>query len=292
MVAFLYPGQGSQRPGMGKELLERPWTREILARAQEVLGYSPAAALEDREKLARTAFVQPLLLLTEWLITEALIREARLLPLVACGHSLGEYAALAAAGMISWEKALRLVALRGRLMEEAAEQHPGAMAAILAPEIEVERIAAQAGCFAVNYNAPEQVVISGERAAVERAVEIARTQGIRAIPLPVAGPFHTPFMREAEEKMRRALEEVEFKRPQVSFISAVSGVPERDPERIRELMCRQMTSPVRWTRVVRSLEAMGVKEAVEAGPRDVLTKLGRRISSRINFGTWRDHVGV
>ena len=144
---------------MGAELLRYPWASEILRWAEGILGYPPAEALADREKLGHTSHVQPLLLLVERLVTEALVREAGIAPDVACGHSLGEYAALAAAEVIGWDEALRLVALRGRLMEEAARRHPGAMAAVLAPPGEVERIAAEAGCFAVNYNAPDQVVV-------------------------------------------------------------------------------------------------------------------------------------
>jgi len=290
VVAFLFPGQGSQRPGMGRVFLRCPWALAIVLEAAEILGYSPLEAWDDPERLGRTSYVQPLLLLVEWLSTEAMVREAEIFPEAVCGHSLGEYAALAAAEVIDWDEALRLVALRGRLMEGAAREHPGSMAAIIAPEGEVERIAAEAGCYAVNYNAPEQVVVSGERGAVERAVELARDRGFRAIPLKVSGPFHTPFMREAEEEMRRALEEIAFMPPNVIFISAVSGRPESDPERIRELMARQMTSPVRWTEVIRSLEELGIKEAVEVGPGEVLVKLGRRIAPALVFKSWREYV--
>lgn len=292
MVAFLYPGQGSQRPGMGLELVRFPWAREIIREAAEVLGYPPLEALGDPERLKRTSFVQPLLLLVEWLATAALEREARLSPRAVGGHSLGEYAALAAAGVIPWEEALRLVALRGKLMEEAARENPGSMAAILAPRGEAERIAAQAGCYAVNYNAPDQVVVSGTGDAVARAVSLARDRGFRAVPLRVSGPFHTPLMRGAEEGMRRALEGVGFRPPAVEFVSAVSGAPESDPERIRELMGKQMTSPVRWTEVIRSLEGLGIKEAVEVGPGKVLAGLGRRITGGIAFRGWREYVGI
>ncbi|MGY4706563.1 ACP S-malonyltransferase [Candidatus Bipolaricaulota sp. J31] len=290
MVAFLYPGQGSQEPGMGTEFLRYPWALEIFQEAERVLGYPPLDALRDPEKLGRTSYVQPLLLLVERLITAALEREARIVPDAVCGHSLGEYAALAAAGVIGWDEALRLVALRGRLMEEAAQRHPGAMAAILAPTAEAERIAAEAGCFAVNYNAPEQVVVSGERSAVARALELARARGFRAVPLKVSGPFHTPLMREAEEALRGALEEVPFRKPRVTFVSGVSGRQESDPERIRALMEIQMTRPVRWTEVVRALEDLEIAEAVEVGPGQVLTRLGRRTSEAVNFRSWREYV--
>jgi len=258
--------------------------------AADILGYSPLDAWDDPKMLERTLYVQPLLLLVEWLSTEAMELEARVFPDAVCGHSLGEYAALAAAEVIDWDEALRLVALRGRLMEEAAKENPGSMAAIIAPEGEVERIAAEAGCYAVNYNAPEQVVISGDKSSVERAVELARDRGYRAVPLKVSGPFHTPYMRKAEEGMRKALGDIEFMPPTVTFISAVSGRPESDPERIRELMARQMTSPVRWTEVIRSLEELGIKEAVEVGPGEVLVKLGRRIAPALVFKSWREYV--
>jgi [acyl-carrier-protein] S-malonyltransferase len=277
---------------MGMELLGRPWAGSLVVRAEEILGYSPAVALGDPEKLAHTAYVQPLLLFVEWLITETLTREAGLIPQAVCGHSLGEYTALAAAGVISWEDALWLAARRGRLMEEVARKHPGTMAAIIAPQAEVERIAAETGCFAVNYNAPEQVVVSGENASVERAVARARERGFRAVPLRVMGPFHTPLMWEAEAEFRQALEEIAFSSPRVKFVSAVSGRPETDPGEIRRLMGIQMTSPVRWTEVIRALEGLGVTEAVEVGPGEVLTKLGRRTSRGINFKRWGEYVGL
>lgn len=287
----MYPGQGSQRPGMGKELLGFPWAREILKEAEEILGYPPAGALDDPERLKHTEHVQPLVFLVEWLTTEA-IKEAGTYPEAVCGHSLGEYAALAAAGVIPWEEAFRLVVLRGRLMEEAARERPGAMAAIIAPQKEVERIAARAGCFPVNYNAPEQVVVSGEKGAVERAVVEARSRGYRAVPLRVSGAFHTPLMHGAEKKLREAMERIEFRSPEVAFVSAVSGRPERDPVRVKELMEKQMTSPVRWVEVVRSLEGLGIREAAEVGPGEVLARLGRKITPRIAFRTWREYVGI
>ena len=269
-----------------------PWAKGILAEAEAILGYPPEGALDDPQRLAYTEHAQPLILLVEWLATEAMVREAGLRPEAVCGHSLGEYGALAAAGVIRWEEALGLVLLRGKLMGEAARRSPGSMAAIIAPQREAERIAAEAGCFPVNYNSPQQVVVSGEKEAVKRAMEEAKSRGYRAVPLRVSGAFHTPLMRGAEGRLREAMERIGFRSPGVTFVSAVSGKPERDPVRIRELMARQMTSPVRWVEVVRSLEGLGVREAAEVGPGEVLTKLGRRTTPRITFRTWREYVGT
>ncbi len=270
---------------MDMGLSEEPWAEHILMEAEKRLGFPVRQVLERGE--GGTDVVQPAIFLVEWLATEALVRTG-VRPRVVCGHSLGEFAALAAASVLTWDETLRLVALRGRLMAEAAARHPGAMAAILASGEEVERIAAEAACYAVNYNAPGQVVVSGTEEAVGRAISLAKSRGLRVIPLNVSGPFHTPIMGEAEEAFREALARVSFRRPAVIFVSAVSGRPEADPGRIRALMEVQMTSPVRWVEVIRSLEELGVTEAVEAGPGAVLTKLGRRTSRRISFRTLRE----
>lgn len=288
MVAFLFPGQGSQRPGMGLPLLEEPWARGLERAAQEVVGPSLRGILESGE--GGTDVLQPALLFVEWLGFEALRRRG-VEPEVTCGHSLGEFAALAAAGALDWPAALRLVALRGRLMAEAARERPGGMAAILAPEEVAEEIAAVAGCFAVNYNAPDQVVLSGREEAIERAVAIAKGRGYRAVKLRVSGPFHTPYMCRAQEELREAIEGTRWGRPRVPVISSVTGRPSRDPMELRELLSVQMVSPVRWVDVVRSLVEMGVREAVEVGPGDVLTKLGRRTTREVRFETLEGWLG-
>ncbi|KUK26797.1 MAG: Malonyl CoA-acyl carrier protein transacylase [Acetothermia bacterium 64_32] len=247
--------------------------------------------LEEPEQLSRTAVVQPAILLVEWLACEALSRLGRE-PTCVAGHSLGEFAALAAAGVIPWPVAFGLVALRGRLMERAAMTVSGGMTAILGlSEEQVAELASQAGCYVANLNAPGQVVISGEGPSLKKAAELAERLGGKAIPLKVAGPFHSPYMAEAEGELARAIEEVEFSRPRLTFISSVSGEKESAPEAIKVLLARQMTSPVLWTKTLRSLEGLGVKEAWEVGPGEVLSRLGKRSKLGIRFLALKEVMG-
>lgn len=292
MVAFLFPGQGSQAPGMGAEFLAAPWAREMVEEAEQLAGLPLGEIIRERpEELSRTAVVQPAILLVEWLAWEAL-RKAGRTPQAAAGHSLGEFAALAACGVIPWGAALELVALRGRLMEEAARAHPGGMLAVLKlPTGVVERLAKEAGCTVANYNSPSQVVLSGPREALERARRLAEAVGGKAIPLKVAGPFHSPAMAEAEAALAQALDGVRFSPPRCPFVSGVSGGPETDPDRIKELLARQMTSPVRWTTVIRALADLGVEQAWEVGPGEVLARLGRRSGVGIRFLTLKEVMG-
>ncbi len=292
MVAYLFPGQGSQRPGMGRDLLERPWAVGIAERAEEAAGLPLREyILADPAALSSTAIVQPALLLVEWLAYEALRREGRM-PRAAAGHSLGEFAALAACGVLNWREVLELGALRGRLMEEAASRQPGGMVALVKlPQREAERIAAAAGCWVANYNSPRQTVLSGPQKALERAAELAKEAGGRAIPLKVSGPFHSPALREAEAALERRLGKMEFRAPACVFVSSVSGRPESDPEVIRDLVSRQMSSPVRWTEVLHSLAELGIREAWEVGPGDVLSGLGKRTLTGIRFLTFKEVIG-
>ena len=291
MVAYLFPGQGSQAPGMGGELLAASWAEEIVETAERLAGLPLMEVIRERPKeLSRTAAAQPALLLVEWLAWEALRRAGRA-PGAVAGHSLGEFAALAACGVFPWSTAMELVTLRGRLMEKAAQAHPGGMLAVLKLPIgEVERLAEEAGCTVANYNSPGQVVLSGPPEGLTRARQLAQAAGGKAVPLKVAGPFHSPAMAEAEAELARALEGVPFSPPHCTFVSSVSGKPEGEPDRIKTLLSRQMTSPVRWTEVIESLAALGVEEAWEVGPGEVLARLGRRFGVGIRFLTLKEVV--
>lgn len=292
VVAFLFPGQGSQRPRMGERLLCAPWAQAIV-RAAEVAADLPLQRLilAEPEELGRTATVQPALLLVEWLAWEALIRGG-MVPGAVAGHSLGEFAALSAAEALPWLWAVRLVALRGQLMEEGARAHPGGMLAVLG--LTPKQAAGEARAtrlFVANYNSPGQTVLSGDTAALAVVAERIKAKGGKAVPLPVAGAFHSPYMAKANEKFALALAQAPLERPTVPFISSVSGRLETDPDRIRLLLSQQMTSPVRWTDVLATLAALGVEEAVEVGPGEVLARLGRRTTPCVRFRTLKEVVG-
>jgi len=265
-------------------MLSAPWAKGIIATAERAASLPlRKIILEEPEQLSRTAIVQPAILLVEWLACEALSRMGKE-PACVAGHSLGEFAALAAAGVIPWPVAFRLVALRGRLMERAAVTTPGGMLALLGiSEPEAQELASQAGCYVANLNAPGQVVISGEGHALRKAAELAKRLGGKAVPLKVAGPFHSPYMAEVEEELAKAIEEVEFSRPRLTFVSSVSGEKEAAPEEIKALLARQTTSPVLWTKALNTLEGLGVKEAWEVGPGQVLARLGKRSKLGIRF---------
>ncbi len=286
MVAYLFPGQGSQRPGMGQGLVKEPWASQVVRTCEELTGLPLAEAVSDRpETLARTQVVQPALLMMAWLGVLQLDNAGWGCQVVA-GHSLGEYAALAAAGVVAWEDAVRLVAARGTLMEEAAQAQPGSMTAVvgLAAE-EVEVVASEVGCHVANYNTPQQTVLAGDEADVRRAAERIGERGGRAVPLSVAGAFHTPRMAEAEAQLAERIAAIGFSPPRTVYICGVSGQVEDDPVNIRALLCRQMTAPVRWTAVMDALGLLGVHEALEVGPGNVLTRLGRAQVDAIRFRT-------
>ncbi len=271
---------------MGEGLVDAAWAARPVRVSEEVTGLSLAEMiLEHPEELARTQVAQPALLLVEWLAFLKL-RERGVPCQAAAGHSLGEYAALAAAEVFTWEEAMSLVSVRGRVMEEAAHACPGGMLAVLGLAVAgVEALAAEAGCEVANYNAPEQTVLAGDKGALERAAELAKERGGKAVPLAVGGAFHTARMAAAEEKLARDIEAVRFSRPACPFVSGVSGQVESDPREISALLRRQMTSPVRWTAVMGALAGAGVREAVEAGPGQVLTRLGRMQTDEVRFRT-------
>jgi [acyl-carrier-protein] S-malonyltransferase len=290
MLAYIFPGQGSQAVGMGKELAATfPRARELFERADQVLGYALSRICFEgpAEELTLTANAQPAILTCSVAAWRVLEEHTELRPDVVAGHSLGEYSALCCAGSLRFEDAVRLVHLRGQYMQEAVPAGEGAMAALMGASAEqVEALCAAAAEGEVlapaNFNGAGQIVIAGRAAAVERAVGRAREFGARrAVLLPVSAPFHCALMRPAAERLAERLAEVTFADPRVPVVSNVEAEPNRDGSKLRELLTRQVTAPVRWEESVKCMARMGVRRALEVGPGKVLAGLVRRIASEV-----------
>jgi len=285
-IAFLFPGQGSQFVGMAADLAEvYPRVAETLAQADEMLGLGLSALMREgpAEALTATEVAQPALLVHSLGISRVL-GQAGVAPMMVAGHSLGEYSALVAAGVVGFPAALRLVRERGLTMAAAGAETGGTMSAILGlDDAAVEQTvteAAQVGTVVVaNYNSPGQVVISGEVPAVRRAEELAKAAGARgALPLKVSGAFHSPLMAPVAERLQAALEQVPLEQASVPLVSNIDAQPRTGADEIRAALMCQITGSVRWADSIRRMVAEGVELFVEVGPGEVLTKLMKRIA--------------
>jgi len=289
-LALVFPGQGSQSVGMLKELGEAyPVVRETFAEASNALGYDLWALIQEgpEQDLNRTDRTQPAMLAAGVAVWRVWQQRGGPRPAYMAGHSLGEYTALVCAGALDFPEAAALVADRGRFMQEAVPEGQGAMAAVLGLEDEQVRAAcaeaAQGGVVeAVNFNAPGQVVIAGEKAAVERAIEALKAAGAkRAVVLPVSVPSHCALMKQASERLAERLRTVTVRAPQIPVLHNVDVQTTQDPEAIRDRLVRQLYSPVRWVETVLALKAKGVTVTVECGPGRVLAGLNRRIDKEM-----------
>ncbi len=292
-LAFLFPGQGSQIVGMGKELASNHLVaRRTFEEADQALGYSLSTLCYEgpEEKLRLTEITQPAIL-TVSTAAARVLAEAGIVPSFAAGHSLGEYSAHVAAGTIEFADALRTVRSRGQYMQEAVPVGAGAMAAILSLAIEKVCAACAASmsefpgqvCQPANINSPGQIVISGSRQAVERAAEFCKHHGAkRAIMLPVSAPFHCSLMQPAQDRLAADLHALTFRTPEIPVMCNIEAAPVCDAERARQTLIRQVTGTVQWESSMHALAAHGATQFLEAGPGSVLTGLLRQIDKAQN----------
>lgn len=285
--AFVFPGQGAQFVGMGKDLYESNETaREMFEKANEILGFRITDLMFDgtEEDLRQTKVTQPAIFLHSVILAKVLGDEFK--PDMVAGHSLGEFSALVAAGALSFEDGLRLVAKRAMAMQKACELQPSTMAAVLAlPDEKVEEICAEIDDIVApaNYNCQGQLVISGTIEGIEKACEKLLAAGAkRALKLKVGGAFHSPLMLPAQEELAEAIETTEFKTPVCPVYQNVDAIPHTSPEEIKENLVKQLTAPVRWTQDVEAMIADGATEFVELGPGSVLQGLVKKINREVS----------
>ena len=282
MKVFMFPGQGSQFPGMAKELYEsNPTAREMFDRANEILGFDITEIMFDgtAEDLKQTKVTQPAVFLHSVILAKC---SPDFKPDMVAGHSVGEFSALTAAGALDFEDGLRLVSIRAHAMQKACEANPGTMAAILAlPAETIEAVCAEVDGIVVpaNYNCDGQIVISGAVDAVAEASERLKAAGAkRALILPVGGAFHSPLMQPAAEELAAGIESVEFKTPVCPVYQNVTALPTTDPAEIKKNLLAQLTAPVRWTQSVMNMVADGAASFTESGPGKVLQGLVSKIA--------------
>ena len=279
-IAFLFPGQGSQFPTMADPWLEDKNARKVLRKASKVLGWDVVEASRDAEALKRTDIVQPAIFACD-LAAFTVLTDLGVPCHAAAGHSLGEYAALVAAGVMDLKHGLQALAVRARAMQAASEANPGGMTALIGMTLDEARdvceVAGRGDVLAVaNENGPKQTVLSGSLPAVERAEELARSKGAKAVRLQVAGAFHSPLMDSAVQPVRAAISKIQFRSPSFPIVPNASGKPTTQPLVLRDLLSRHLSSPVRWDASLRAMADTGISLFLEAGPGDVLAKLARR----------------
>ncbi|WP_195638451.1 ACP S-malonyltransferase [Enterocloster bolteae] len=281
-IAFIFPGQGAQACGMGQDFYEQTETgKRIFDKATELMGFSmPQLCFEENDRLDITEYTQAAMV-TASIAMMRVLEENGIKPDVAAGLSLGEYCALAAAGVMSDEDAIRTVRQRGILMQEAVPVGEGAMAAILALDAAAieEVTGTMEGVWIANYNCPGQIVISGEKAAVEEACEKLKAAGAkRAVMLNVSGPFHSGMLADAGEKLGEVLSQVELHEPQIPYVANVTAQYVKSAAEVKELLTRQVSSSVRWQQSVEAMIADGVDTFIEIGPGKTLAGFMRKIS--------------
>ena len=288
--AFVFPGQGSQSVGMLDGWGDHPVVVQTLAEASDALGEDVARLIHEgpKEALALTTNTQPVMLVAGVAAYRVWLAEGGELPSVVAGHSLGEYTALVAAGVLTLAQAAPLVRFRAQAMQDAVPVGTGAMAAILGMEAAKVRAVCEATmqavtgevAEAVNFNDPLQTVIAGSKAGVEKACEALKAAGAkRALPLPVSAPFHSSLMKPAAERLRERLESMEFGEPRIPVINNIDVALEVDADRIRDALYRQAFGPVRWVECIQAIQARGISSVVECGPGKVLAGMVKRIDA-------------
>lgn len=282
--AYIFPGQGSQFPGMAKELYNTdPTARELLERANEVLGFRITDIMFEgtAEELKQTKVTQPAIFLHSVVLAKCL---PDFDPDMVAGHSLGEFSALTAAGAMDFEEGLKLVSIRAKAMQKACEMAPGTMAAVLMLDADtIERICedTEGVVVAANYNCEGQIVISGEKAAIDLAcIKLKEAGARRAMPLPVGGAFHSPLMEAARAELAAGIENAVFNTPICPVYQNVTGKPSINPEELKSNLLAQLTSPVRWTQSVQNMLADGAEIFTELGPGKVLQGLVSKIAPK------------
>lgn len=286
MKAFVFPGQGAQFVGMGKDLYETSTqAKELFEKANEILGFRISDIMFDGtpEELKQTKVTQPAIFLHSTIL--AIVKKAEFKPDMVAGHSLGEFSALVAAGALSFEDGLQLVSTRALAMQKACEMQESTMAAVLGLENEiVEEVCKTIDGVVVpaNYNCPGQLVISGEIQAINDACEAMKEKGARrALVLPVGGAFHSPLMESAREELKAGIEAANFSAPICPIYQNVTGSPQTDPAVIKENLIAQLTAPVKWTQTMQNMVADGMVDVTEVGPGKVLQGLFKKVDRAI-----------
>ena len=286
MKAYVFPGQGAQFTGMGKDLYDNSTVaKELFEKANQILGFDITKIMFEgsAEELKETKVTQPAVFLHSVIMAKVL----DIKPDMVAGHSLGELSALVASNTVSFEDGLSLVSKRAMAMQKACEMNPSTMAAVIGlADEKVEEICASIEgevVVAANYNCPGQLVISGSNAGIEKACELMKAAGAkRALPLVVGGAFHSPLMQPAKDELAKAIESTTFNKPVCPIYQNVSTIAETDPATIKANLVKQLTSPVKWTQCVQHMIADGATEFIEVGPGKVLQGLGGRISKEVS----------